>query len=66
MFNVMEAIYKQDFIKDSYGYRPGKDAHQAIQAIKKELSDKYSCVVEADIKGFFNNIDHEWLIRMLE
>ena len=64
--SILEAIYEQDFIKDSYGYRPGKNAHQAIQAIKEELSGKYNHVVEADIKGFFNNIDHEWLIRMLK
>jgi group II intron reverse transcriptase/maturase len=64
--SILEAIYEQDFIKDSYGYRPGKDAHQAIQAIKKELNGKYNHVVEADIKGFFNNIDHQWLIKMLE
>jgi RNA-directed DNA polymerase len=64
--SILEAIYEQDFIKDSYGYRTGKNTHQAIQAIKKELSGKYNHVVEADIKGFFNNIDHEWLIRMLK
>jgi RNA-directed DNA polymerase len=64
--DILEAIYEQDFIKDSYGYRPGKNAHQAIQAIKKELNGKYNHVVEADIKGFFNNINHEWLIKMLE
>lgn len=63
--SILEAIYEQDFINDSYGYRPGKNAHQAIQAIKKELNGKYNHVVEADIKGFFNNINHEWLIRML-
>ncbi len=63
---ILEAIYEQDFIKDSYGYRPGKNAHQAIQAIKKELSGKHNHVVEADIKGFFNNINHEWLIKMLK
>lgn len=64
--DILEAIYEQDFIKDSYGYRPNKNAHQAIQAIRKELSGKYNHVVEADIKGFFNNINHEWLIKMLE
>ncbi|HEY9061126.1 MAG TPA: hypothetical protein VIO64_11600 [Pseudobacteroides sp.] len=40
------------------GYRPGKNAHQAIDAIKEELRGKYNYVVEADINGFFNNIDH--------
>ena len=43
-----------------------RDAQKAIKDIEKELSGKYSYVVEADIKGFFNNIDHEWIIRMLE
>lgn len=64
--DILEAIYEPDFIRDSYGYRPGRNAHQAIQAIKKELSGKYNHVVEADIKGFFNNIDHDWLTRMLK
>ncbi len=64
--NILEAIYEQDFIEDSYGYRKGRNAHQAINAIKKELKGKYNHVVEADIKGFFNNISHEWMIRMLE
>jgi len=64
--NILEAIYEQNFIEDSYGYRKGKNAHQAINAIKKEISGRYTHVVEADIKGFFNNINHKWLIRMLE
>lgn len=64
--SILEAIYEQDFIEDSYGYRPGKNAHMAINAIKEEISGKYNYVVEADIKGFFNNIDHDWMIRMLE
>ena len=64
--DILEAIYEQDFIDESYGYRPGKNAHQAIKAVEKELSGKYSYVVEADIKGFFTNIDHDWMIRMLK
>ena len=64
--DILEAIYEQDFIQDSYGYRRRRNAHQAIQAIKKELSGKYNHVVESDIKGFFNNIDHNWLKRMLK
>ncbi|TYQ18126.1 UNVERIFIED_CONTAM: group II intron reverse transcriptase/maturase [Acetivibrio alkalicellulosi] len=64
--SILEAIYEQDFIENSYGYRPSKNAHMAINAIKEEVSGKYNYVVEADIKGFFNNIDHDWMIRMLE
>jgi RNA-directed DNA polymerase len=63
--DILEAIYEQDFIEDSYGYRQGKNAHQAIESLSYELSQRYTYVVEADIKGFFNNIDHEWMIKML-
>jgi RNA-directed DNA polymerase len=64
--DILEAIYEEDFVNESYGYRPGRDAHQAIKAIENEIKGKYSYVVEADIKGFFNNIDHEWMLRMLK
>jgi group II intron reverse transcriptase/maturase len=64
--DILEAIYEQDFVEESYGYRPGRNAHQAIEAMENEISGKYSYVVEADIKGFFNNIDHGWMLRMLK
>lgn len=64
---ILESIYEQDFIGSSYGYRPKVGAHTAIKALTDELQfGKYSYIVEADIKGFFNNIDHGWLIRMLK
>ncbi|WP_243098292.1 reverse transcriptase domain-containing protein [Serpentinicella alkaliphila] len=60
-------MYEEDFLDCSYGYRPNIGAHHAIKDLTKELQfNKYSYVVEADIKGFFNDIDHEWLIRMIE
>ncbi len=63
---VLEAIYEQDFLPHSYGYRLGVGPHTAIKALTKELNfGKYSYIVEADIKGFFDNIDHDWLIKML-
>ena len=64
--NVLEAIYEQDFLKCSYGYRPNVGAQKAVKDITKEIGGKYSYVVEADIRNFFGNIDHKWLIRMLE
>ena len=64
--HILEAIYEQDFLKCSYGYRPGVRAQTAVRELTKEVQGKYSYIVEADIKGFFNNIDHEWLMRMLE
>lgn len=49
------------------GYRPHRSVHTAIRAVSKELQHgKYSYIVEADIKGFFDNIDHDLLIRILE
>jgi len=64
---ILEAIYEQDFHPFSYGYRPNTGAHKAIQSLSEELMKKrYHTVVEADIKGYFNNIDHDLLMEMLE
>ncbi|MDD5319502.1 MAG: group II intron reverse transcriptase/maturase [Methylococcales bacterium] len=63
---LLEAIYEQDFLSCSYGYRPGTSAHKAIKDLTGELkSGKYHVVVEADIKGFFNAINHDLLMDML-
>jgi group II intron reverse transcriptase/maturase len=63
---VLEAIYEQDFLPCSYGYRPRSGAHKAIKDLTIELkSRKYHAVVEADIKGFFNAINHDLLMEML-
>lgn len=63
---LLEAIYEQDFLSCSYGYRPGVGARGAVDQLKRELQfGGYHHVVEADIKGFFDNLSHEWLMRML-
>ncbi|MBF8278381.1 MAG: group intron reverse transcriptase/maturase [Candidatus Brocadiaceae bacterium] len=63
---ILEAIYEQDFLSCSYGYRRGTGALKAIKDLTGELnSKKYHAVVEADIKGFFNNIKHDLLLEML-
>jgi len=63
---ILEAIYEQDFLSCSYGYRPITSAHKAIKDLTGELkSGKYHVVVEADIKGFFNAINHDLLMDML-
>lgn len=64
--SILEAIYEKSFLKSSYGYRPGIGAQKAVADLTKEVQDKYSYIVEADIKGFFNNIDHDWLMKMLK
>jgi group II intron reverse transcriptase/maturase len=63
---ILNAIYEQDFLPMSYGYRPQRSAKDAVKDLGFNL--QYSCigyVVEADIRGFFDKIDHDWLIEML-
>ena len=64
---ILLAIFEVDFLRCSYGYRLGLGAHDAIRFLTDELQwGKYNFVVEADIKGFFDNLRWEWLERMLE
>jgi len=63
---LLEAIYEQDFLPCSYGYRPGVGAVDAVDKLTVKLQfGYYHYVVEADIKGFFDTMDQEWLVRML-
>lgn len=63
---ILEAIYEQDFLASSFGYRPGTGAHSAIKELSAVLREgRYRFVVEADIKGFFDYIDHSRLLEML-
>jgi len=63
---ILTAIYEQDFLPMSYGYRPNRGAQDAVRDLTFDLQfGCYGYVVEADIKGFFDNMDHDWLIRML-
>ena len=64
---ILEAIYEQDFQDSSYGYRPGRNAKGAVKKLRDGLNfDGYDYVVEADIKGFFDNINHQKLVEMLK
>lgn len=63
---ILEAIYEQDFLRCSYGYRPKKGAHDAVDKLTVKLQfGRYNFEVEADIKGFFDNIGHDRLIELL-
>jgi len=63
---LLEAIYEQDFLSCSYGYRPRVGALEAVDQLTVKLQfGGYHHVVEADIKGFFDNLSHEWLMQML-
>jgi group II intron reverse transcriptase/maturase len=66
--NILGAIYEEDFLECSWGYRPGKGAREASRVLASELHSggNYRWVVEADIEGFFNHLDHDWMERMLQ
>ena len=64
---ILQAIYEVDFLPCSYGYRPGVGAHDAIRDLTAELQfGGHQFVVEADVKGFFDNLRWDWLERMLQ
>ena len=64
---ILQAIYEKDFLNFNYGYRPKKGAKELVKELTKELRfGSYNYIVEADIKGFFDTIDHNWLLKMLE
>ena len=63
---LLTAIYEQDFLDSSYGYRPNRSAKDAVADLTFNLQyGKYGYIVEADIKGFFDHMDHDWLLEML-
>ena len=66
MAEILEQIYEPIFLNTSYGFRPGKNCHDAIDRLDKIIMrGKVNYVVDADIKGFFENVDHEWLMKFL-
>lgn len=63
---IIETIYEQDFIEDSYGFRPGRCQHDALRELSRTVEKRpVNYIVEADIKGFFDNVSHEWIIKFL-
>jgi RNA-directed DNA polymerase len=66
MVRILNAVYEQDFIEDSYGFRPVRSCHKALIALSDTVENKrVNHIVEADIKGFFDNVNQEWLIKFL-
>lgn len=64
---LLEAIYEPKFKENMFGFRPNIGCHQAIKYVRKEImSRRINYIVDADIKGFFDHINHEWLMKMLE
>ena len=64
---VLSQIYEADFMNFSYGFREGRSQHDALDALYVGITQrKINWILDADIQGYFDNIDHEWLMKMLE
>jgi group II intron reverse transcriptase/maturase len=64
---ILNQIYEADFLGFSYGFRPGRNPHQALDALSVGLTrKKVNWVLDADIRGFFDNIDHAWMVKFLQ
>lgn len=64
---VLEQIYEADFSESSYGYRPERTQHQALDQLGRTIQQqKVNLIVEADIRGCFDHLNQEWLIKFLE
>lgn len=64
---VLNAIYEEDFVAFSYGFRPGRNQHQALDALAVGLGrQRVNWVLDADIRGFFDSVDHIWMVKFVE
>jgi group II intron reverse transcriptase/maturase len=67
MAGILNDIYEERFLDCSYGFRPGRSAHEAVRQINQTImTRRVNYVMEADIKGFFDNVNHDWLMKFLE
>ena len=64
---VLNAIYEEDFLGFSYGFRPGRGTHDALDALVVGIeSTKVNWILDADVRSFFDEISQQWLVRFLE
>ena len=63
---VIEPIFEQEFLPTSYGFRPGKDAKQALKVVDQLIQDGYTWVVDADLQSYFDTIPHEDLMKDIQ
>ena len=65
--SILECIYEEDFKGFSYGFRPKRSCHQALDALFVGITkQKVNWIIDADIRGFFDNISHDWMMKFLE
>jgi len=64
---ILNALYEEDFLGFSYGFRPGHSQHQALDALWVALTSQHvNYIVDADIRGFFDNLSHEWMLKFVQ
>ncbi len=64
---ILNTIYEQDFLGCSFGFRPGRGCHDALKVLNHIIErKKVNYIVDADIRGFFDHVDHEWMMKFLE
>jgi len=67
LVSVLGAVYEEEFLGFSYAFRPGRSQHDALDALSTALmSRKVNWIIDADITAFFDSIDHEWMLKMLD
>ncbi|MGD6938061.1 group II intron reverse transcriptase/maturase [Bacillus infantis] len=64
---ILNAIYENDFLDSSFGFRPNRSCHDALKILNVYIEGRYTnYIVDADIKGFFDNVDHGWMMKFLQ
>lgn len=64
---ILNAIYESDFLDNSFGFRPNRNCHDALKILNVYIEKRpTNYVVDADIKGFFDNVDHDWMLKFLK
>ena len=64
--DILNAVFEGDFLDCSFGFRPNRGCHDALKAVNKIIQGrKISYIVDADIKGFFDHMDHQWIMKFI-
>ena len=64
---ILEQIYEEDFLGFWYGFRPGRGPHQALDALNVAIERRrVRWIVDADIRGFYDNVAHEWVLKFIQ
>ncbi|TYR75039.1 group II intron reverse transcriptase/maturase [Rossellomorea vietnamensis] len=64
---ILNAIYENDFLDSSFGFRPNRSCHDALKILNVYIEERHTnYIADADIKGFFDNVDHDWMMKFLK